>query len=194
MMTPKRIEILLASHRHSTLFVGLASFRTIEPAKLWLDRLTRWARHGFALTASAWVIASSVTGVVPPAQASEVCNGQSIVDLVSLSDAQLTDSDQDLIPDAYDNCLIVPIPLQGDSDRDGYGNQCDADWNNDGNVGGADFLIFSQFFGSASAEYDIDFDGLVGGTEFLLFSSMLGNAPGPSGLSCAGNIPCPGGE
>ena len=122
------------------------------------------------------------------------CGDQTIVDLVSLSDAQLTDSDQDLIPDAYDNCLIVPNPLQGDSDRDGYGNQCDADWNNDGNVGGADFLIFSQFFGSASAEYDIDFDGLVGGTEFLLFSSMLGKAPGPSGLSCAGNIPCPGGE
>jgi len=194
MITPKRIEILLASHRQSTLFVGLASFRTIEPAELWLDRLTRWARHGFALTASAWVIASSVTGVVPPAQASEVCNGQSIVDLVSLSDAQLTDSDQDLIPDAYDNCLYVANQIQHDSDQDGFGEACDFDIGNNGVVDIPDLTFVLLALGTDNQAADFNNNGIVDLPDLLALLQKLGTAPGPSGLSCAGNIPCPGGE
>ncbi|HEY5656781.1 MAG TPA: hypothetical protein VIY27_03240, partial [Myxococcota bacterium] len=84
------------------------------------------------------------------------------------------DSDCDNIADAVDNCLMVPngtvgqpagaIAAQCDTDGDGYGNACDPDISNDGIVGGPDY-------GPVTANF--------------------GGVPGPSGLSCAGTIPCP---
>jgi hypothetical protein len=61
------------------------------------------------------------------------------------------------------NGVASPVP-QCDTDADGYGNACDPDVNNDGGVGTPDYAH-------------------VG--------ANIGGAPGPSGLSCAGTIPCP---
>lgn len=44
------------------------------------------------------------------------------------------DLDGDGVPDARDNCLEVPNRDQRDTDGDGYGNLCDADFDNDGRV------------------------------------------------------------
>jgi hypothetical protein len=45
--------------------------------------------------------------------------------------ASAQDVDADGVPDAQDNCLTVPNapPLDCDTDQDGYGNRCDADFN-----------------------------------------------------------------
>jgi hypothetical protein len=83
------------------------------------------------------------------------------------------DDDGDTVPCYADNCLLVPngapaqppgaLVAQCDTDQDGYGNACDPDVNNDGAVGNPDYApITSNFAG----------------------------APGPSGLPCAGTIPC----
>jgi uncharacterized protein (TIGR03790 family) len=44
------------------------------------------------------------------------------------------DLDGDGVPDARDNCLEAPNRDQRDTDGDGYGNLCDADFDNDGRV------------------------------------------------------------
>jgi len=40
-------------------------------------------------------------------------------------------SDIDGVLDTADNCIVVPNPLQYDTDADGFGNKCDPDMNND---------------------------------------------------------------
>ena len=114
------------------------------------------------------------------------------------------DFDGDGIPDAQDNCIevangtLLPIGAgalsQRDTDRDGYGNMCDADLNNDGSVNGADFVLFRSVYGQSTqgtAPYSTvdhaDFDGSlsVNGADFVKFRSYYGSIPGPSGLTPA---------
>ncbi len=74
------------------------------------------------------------------------------------------DFDEDGVPDESDNCVEVPNPDQRDTNADGFGNICDPDYNDDLAVGIPDFSVLRSFFGGP---------------------------PGPSGLDCAGTIPCP---
>jgi len=107
------------------------------------------------------------------------------------------DFDGDLLPDDEDNCVEVANASQLDTNEDGYGNACDADYNNDGVVGTQDFVILSLAYGTTSGETNFDEDvdadggGDIGIEEFALLSNSWGNPPGPSGLACAGSIPCP---
>ena len=48
------------------------------------------------------------------------------------SESLASDLDGDAIPDAYDNCSALPSLVQCDADRDGYGNPCDADFDQNG--------------------------------------------------------------
>jgi len=105
------------------------------------------------------------------------------------------DSDGDGIPDETDTTASpsgIRPPYNCDSDPDGYGNLCDADYDNDWGVGGPDFSGSLKGLTTMSAEWDLDCDGTTGGTDFgpwtRGFSLMK---PGPSRLSCAGHVPCP---
>jgi len=113
------------------------------------------------------------------------------------------DMDGDGVPDVIDNCKLVsnPSPIDCDSDADGYGNMCDGDFTTPGPggtgsdylVGGPDFGLFLAAFttpGTAVGE-DMNCDGIVGGPDFGLFLGGFAGPPGPSGLSCAGTVPCP---
>jgi hypothetical protein len=108
-------------------------------------------------------------------------------------DAEDTDGDGWL--DDEDNCSLDSDALQRDTDSDGFGNVCDCDYDNDGTCDGQDLAILGQSFGrAASPDYedvDMDGNGVVDGSDFLLFSFGWGGSPGPSGLSCAGTVPCP---
>lgn len=106
------------------------------------------------------------------------------------------DNDGDGILGRMDNCVLKANPTQLDTNQDGFGNACDADYTNDGFVGGPDFGILSQAYGAMPGDpgYDPDVDSAadgIGGPEYGLLSSQFGGAPGPSGLDCAGTIPCP---
>jgi hypothetical protein len=106
------------------------------------------------------------------------------------------DADGDGVCDAEDNCLNVANPDQLDVNADGYGNACDADYSDDSMVGGPDFGIFGAAWGRAvgapgvNPQTDHSGDGAVGGPDFSFALRGHGLPPGPSGLACAGSIPC----
>jgi hypothetical protein len=109
----------------------------------------------------------------------------------------LPDADRDTVTDSGDDCLLAADPGQLDSNRDGYGNACDTDFDGDETVGARDWLILARAFDSAvgspayDPELDADGDGAIGPAELLLLGASFAGPPGPSGLTCAGTAPCP---
>jgi 3-phytase len=107
------------------------------------------------------------------------------------------DSDGDDRCDAADNCLADPNVDQRDTNADGYGSACDLDVDQSGLVGIHDWNALRTSFGFAAGEpaYDPDLDangdGVIGAFEFSQMRLRFGFPPGPSGLACAGTVPCP---
>jgi hypothetical protein len=106
------------------------------------------------------------------------------------------DPDGDGVCEPLDNCLDAANPDQTDSDADGYGNACDADYDGDGYVAVPDWLRLLVAYGSLLGEpryeevLDGGADGAIGEPDYLLMYGSFGSAPGPSGLGCAGAAPC----
>ena len=112
------------------------------------------------------------------------------------------ETDFDGVECSSDNCLFVNNgPLAGscaaqeDGDMDGYGNACDTDVNNDGATGLDDVALTLAAAQAVSADpiFDFNCDGGIGLDDVsrVLSDSLAVAVPGPSGLSCAGLIPCP---
>lgn len=112
------------------------------------------------------------------------------------------DTDGDGACDGNDNCTEVANVNQVDADGDGYGNACDADFNQDGIFGLPDWPTFfvcigQQVPGSGTpddpdcSESDFNGDGVVGVPDYALLPPF-GTAPGPSGLDCVTSPPTNG--
>ncbi|MEQ1801024.1 MAG: dockerin type I domain-containing protein [Gammaproteobacteria bacterium] len=121
------------------------------------------------------------------------------------------DSDGDGLGNADDNCTLVantatgnvpgtspPIPkYQLDSDNDGFGNACDADLNNTGQVTAADYamlrsvVLYLATETPLAAKADLNGSGQVTAADSAIMRARMNTVPGPSGLACAGTIPCP---
>src|SRR5262245_38549939 len=104
---------------------------------------------------------------------------------LSTSSAWAQDFDGDGVADGADNCTTRANASQVDTNADGYGNECDADWNNDGIVGTPDHLLLGQHFGHQGIhpiDFDISRNGLggVGAPSLLLFAQYWAKPPGPS--------------
>ncbi len=109
------------------------------------------------------------------------------------------DTDGDEVPNFADNCVVVRNGPnenfdQLDSDFDGFGNACDADYDQDDSVSVADFgpwlACFQNTLGHPldpdCTRSDFDGDGDVTTADFVVFLAQFQGAPlGPSGLRCA---------
>lgn len=131
-----------------------------------------------------------------------VAAGSALLIAVGLSVASVAgpavDTDGDGIFNVLDNCssLANKAPQDCDTDNDGYGNRCDGDYNNDKVVTAADFgTFFLPDFkkGKDSGKgTDSNCDNVVTAADFGggFLPQFKAGKPGPSGLFCAGTIPC----
>jgi hypothetical protein len=111
----------------------------------------------------------------------------------------IADVDTDGVPDSLDNCeLLANGPLvadtnncfQFDGDQDGFGNACDVDLSNNLVNDLPDLLDVLAALGTNDPAADITCNDAVDLPDLLAVLAALGGAPGPSGLPCAGTIPC----
>jgi len=101
-----------------------------------------------------------------------------------------SDYDQDGILNLLDNCTRVPNSDQRDTDNDGYGSICDADLNQDGYVDFLDLSVFANAFRTSDPDSDFNGSGAVDFLDLSWLANMFRKPPGPSGLDCAGTVPC----
>ena len=114
------------------------------------------------------------------------------------------DNDGDAIPDVLDKCTEDSrngtAPATCDSDCDGYGNVCDADFDQNFAVFANDYTMYfiPAFKGlvAPTRGQDMDCSGAVLGTDYTMYfvpkfkGGWFGAIPGPSGLACAGQPGC----
>ena len=114
---------------------------------------------------------------------------------MSANAGSIVDTDGDLIPDVFDNCTNVANgpsgdPLnpnlfdQVDTDGDGIGNMCDADYDNNNVVDTIDFgVFFTDFLAGTGVHTDANSDGNVDTIDFgSFFTQFLAGVPGPPSL------------
>ncbi len=96
----------------------------------------------------------------------------------------LRDADKDGFDNANDNCTRIWNKGQRDSDGDGYGDACDADYNNDGMTDWQDGSYFAEnYLDTQMPHGDFDGDGNSDSTDFsILMTTLMDKRPGPSGL------------
>lgn len=102
----------------------------------------------------------------------------------AVRDGDLIDSDNDGIFDHVDNCLLAANANQRDTDEDGYGNQCDADFDQNCVVNFIDLNIIAAFF-LVPGDFDTDLngDGVTNFIDFSVVASSFLSPPGPSGVT-----------
>ena len=101
---------------------------------------------------------------------------------VNVSDG-IADADGDGIEDTGDNCTQVANADQRDTDGDGIGNICDADFSNDCVVNVVDLGYLRQQFFTTDPDADLNGDGTVNVLDLGLLRSGFFGAPGPSGVA-----------
>lgn len=109
----------------------------------------------------------------------------------------LDDADGDGQDNAHDNCAlrvnkgVRGVADQRDTNGDGYGNLCDPDLDNDGDVDNADLnAIKGQFLKkNPNANADLDGDGKVNFLDLAIAKSYLNGKPGPNGAELLAPAP-----
>ena len=107
------------------------------------------------------------------------------------------DTDGDGVQQNIDNCPGESNSDQTDTDRDGHGNACDGDFDQNGLVGLSDFGALSATFGldvgDPAYNENVNCDGttIIGLADFGCFSKQFNNGLGGGGVGGPGpGHPC----
>ena len=92
----------------------------------------------------------------------------------------IDDSDNDGVHDDQDNCILKINTEQQDTDNDGHGNICDADFDQSCIVDMSDLSLFKQAFFGTDPVIDMNSDGVVNVGDLSLFKNLFFAMPGPS--------------
>jgi uncharacterized protein (TIGR03790 family) len=95
--------------------------------------------------------------------------------------AAVSDTDGDGVPDRRDVCREQPDPRQRDSDHDGFGDICDADFDQNGVVDPSDLALFERALrsGRRLPGADMNGDGTVDARDLSLVNVGIFLPPGP---------------
>ena len=107
------------------------------------------------------------------------------IDPVTGDRQEVGDRDGDRYFHACDNCLNTANADQRDTDQDGFGNRCDADFNGNCVVDFVDLVRLRQSFLAVDRDADLDGDGLVNFSDLAILREGFLRPPGPTGLSNA---------
>ncbi len=100
-----------------------------------------------------------------------------------------SDGDGDGVDDNLDNCTTATNSDQRDTNGDGYGNACDADLNNDGEINFGDLAeMKAVFLDAGDLDADLNGDGSVNFGDLALLKSVFLGTPGPSALNPEGTV------
>jgi hypothetical protein len=102
-----------------------------------------------------------------------------VIHRVSIA-AVAPDGDSDGIVDVRDNCTLVANADQRDTDGDGYGNRCDADFDGDCSVNFLDLGVVKTAFFGHDPDADLDGDGNVNFVDLGIAKTLFFAPPGPS--------------
>ncbi len=91
------------------------------------------------------------------------------------------DYDADGVRNFMDNCVHDTNSDQRDSNRDGFGNLCDTDLNNDGVTNFVDLALLQQSFFTTDPDADFSGDGVVNFIDLNIMRLRFLTPPGPSG-------------
>ncbi len=94
----------------------------------------------------------------------------------------LLEPDGDDVASIADNCTMVANALQTDTDLDGFGNACDADFDNDCFVTFPDLAVMEAAFFTSDPLADLDGSGFVTFPDLAVMESQFFLPPGPSGV------------
>jgi YVTN family beta-propeller protein len=93
------------------------------------------------------------------------------------------DTDGDAVADPFDNCLEAANAEQLDTDDDGFGNICDADFDQSCGVDFTDLgELKAAFFQTGDLVEDMNGDGSVNFADLGLLKPAMFLPPGPSGV------------
>jgi hypothetical protein len=92
------------------------------------------------------------------------------------------DTDADAIPDFDDNCTLIDNPDQRNTDGDEFGNVCDPDLDQSGDVNFADLGLLKAVFFTNDPDADLDGDGSVNFGDVGIMKAFFFLPPGPAGL------------
>ncbi|MES2673811.1 MAG: S8 family serine peptidase [Pseudomonadota bacterium] len=194
-LIPQIPPTVLTGFENSTGNIGATYFFSEEGTSVGtlpavgVDLKTQTAAGGTATLTFDAIVSGPVGGSILNEATMTSANGsEKAIAYTTINNTGIPDTDGDDVYDDQDNCTKIPNPNQCDSDSDGYGNLCDADFNNNGFVNKKDReLITKNLFTKSKApqfsQYDMNCSGgRVDLEDYFLALIKHGTQPGPSGL------------